>query len=65
LEVDYCGSALVYVATTSTIVVTNSITMDVAQQWALLTKKKNFEYPKVALSQFGHSLHLLPHLFPR
>jgi len=65
LEVDYCGFALVYVAATSTIVATNSITMDVAQQWALLTQKKSFENPKVALSQFGHSLHLLPHLFPR
>jgi hypothetical protein len=42
LEVDYCGSTLVSVIAISTIVATNSITMDVAQQWALLTKKKDF-----------------------
>jgi hypothetical protein len=46
LEVDYCGFALVYVVATSTIVATNCITMDVAQQWALLTKKQEFLKPK-------------------
>jgi hypothetical protein len=46
LEVDYCGSALVYVAATSTIMATNSVNMDVAQQWALLTKKQEFLKPK-------------------